>query len=320
MKNLLFTLCIILSSHTLFAQTETQNSRMLSQSFEEQYNNADYDKIFAMFSPKLQAALPIANTNSFLKGLNGQAGRIVNRKFIKYDQSYASYLTTFEKKTFLVNISTDNNAKINGLAIKPYTIDTLPKKERNLTPLKLPFKEEWTVVWGGDTKELNYHVESESQKNAFDLLITDSTGRSFKGDGKRNADYYAFGKPLIAPADGIVVSVVDGVKDNVPGTMNVFNVGGNTTVIKTITNEYLVFCHLQHQSIKVKEGQKVKQGDFLGNCGNTGHSSEAHLHFHIQNIEDLNSGTGIKAFFKKLHVNGAAKEDYSPIKGDKIKQ
>jgi murein DD-endopeptidase MepM/ murein hydrolase activator NlpD len=320
MKNLLFTLFIIFSSHILFAQTETQNSRMLSQSFEEQYNNADYDKIFAMFSPELQAALPIANTNSFLKGLNGQAGRIVSRKFIKYDQSYASYLTTFKKKTFLVNISTDNNAKINGLAIKPYTIDTLPKKERNLTPLELPFKEEWTVVWGGDTKELNYHVESESQKNAFDLLITDSTGRSFKGDGKRNADYYAFGKPLIAPADGIVVSVVDGVKDNVPGTMNVFNVGGNTIVIKTITNEYLVFCHLQHQSIKVKEGQKVKQGDLLGNCGNTGHSSEPHLHFHIQNIEDLNSGTGIKAFFKKLHVNGAAKGDYSPIKGDKIKQ
>jgi murein DD-endopeptidase MepM/ murein hydrolase activator NlpD len=320
MKKILYTLCLILSSYTLSAQVETQNARTLSASFQEQYNTQNYDKIFAMFSPELQSALPLEKAISFLKGLNGDAGKILSRKFLKYEETYASYLTTFERKTFLINISTDNNAKINGLAIKPYVIDTAPTKERNMTTLALPFKEEWTVVWGGDTKALNYHVESNSQKNAFDFVITDNTGKTFTGNGKLNADYYAFGKPITAPADGIVVSVVDGVKDNVPGKMNTFNVGGNTVVIKTATDEYLVFCHLQHQTIKLKEGQKVKKGDLLGNCGNTGHSSEPHLHFHIQNVEDLSSGTGIKAFFEKLQVNGSPKTDYSPIKGDKITQ
>ena len=59
---------------------------------------------------------------------------------------------------------------------------------------------------GGDTKELNYHVESEAQKNAFDILILNEKGNSFKTDGKTNEDYYAFGKDLIAPCDGEVVS------------------------------------------------------------------------------------------------------------------
>ncbi|RZK68328.1 MAG: DUF3887 domain-containing protein, partial [Pedobacter sp.] len=172
MKKILYTLCIMFFSYTLSAQVETQNSRTLSRSFEEQYNTQNYDKIFSMFSPELQSALPLEKAISFFKGMNAEAGKILSRKFLKYEETYASYLTTFEKKTFLVNISTDNNAKINGLAIKPYIIDTVPTKERNMTTLALPFKEEWTVVWGGDTKELNYHVESNSQKNAFDLLIT----------------------------------------------------------------------------------------------------------------------------------------------------
>lgn len=113
--------------------------------------------------------------------------------------------------------------------------------------------------------------------------------------------------------------VVDGVKDNRVGEMNTFNAGGNMTILKTAQNEYLVFCHFKHQSLKVKEGQQIKQGQLLGLCGNTGNSSEAHLHFHIQNTEDMHNATGIKCYFNKLVVNGKIQTDYSPIKSDKIK-
>ena len=183
----------------------------------------------------------------------------------------------------------------------------------------LPFKGEWTVFWGGDTKELNYHVESQAQKNAFDIIITDGNGSTHKSDGKTNEDYYAFGKEIFAPCDGEIVLVVDGVKDNKVGEMNTFNVGGNMAILRTVQNEYLVFCHFKHQSLKVNEGQKIKQGQLLGLCGNSGNSSEPHLHFHIQNVEDMNNATGIKCYFDKLMVNGIIKTDYSPIKGDKIK-
>ena len=175
------------------------------------------------------------------------------------------------------------------------------------------------MFWGGDTKELNYHVAYQAQKNASDIIITDNKGNSFKTDGKTNEDYYAFGKELFAPCDGEIVLVIDGVKDNNIGEMNPFNIGGNMIILKTANKEYLVLCHFKHQSIKVKEGQKIKQGEVLGLCGNTGNSSEPHLHIHIQNVEDMNVATGVKCYFDKLIVNGKAMIDYSPIKNDKIK-
>lgn len=63
----------------------------------------------------------------------------------------------------------------------------------------------------------------------------------------------------------------------------------------------------------------VKRGQLLGLCGNSGNSSEPHLHFHLQDLEDFNKSTGIKCYFDKLQVNGSLKINYSPVKGDKVK-
>ena len=68
----------------------------------------------------------------------------------------------------------------------------------------------------------------------------------------------------------------------------------------------------------MKQGQKVKKGELIGLCGNSGNSSEAHLHFHIQNVEDINKATGAKCYFDEIIVNGKIKNDYSPEKSDKI--
>lgn len=302
-----------------FGQTEKETVKKVSAEFEEYYNSNEYQKIFDLFSPEMKSALPIKQTTDFLKGLKTQAGKIEKREFVKYEQTYASYKTTFERAVFAVNISLDNNATINGLFVKPFKEDNLPKLERNKTKLILPFKGKWTVIWGGDTKELNYHVESEAQKNAFDIVITDQNGKTYKTDGQTNEDYYAFGKELIAPCNAEVVLVVDGIKDNKPGELNPIYVPGNTVILKTANGEYLFFAHFKQNSIVVKQGQKVKQGELLGLCGNSGNSSEAHLHFHIQNVEDMNKATGAKCYFDEIIVNGELKNDYSPIKGEKIK-
>ncbi len=310
---------LLLISIISFGQTEKETAKKVSTEFELYYNSNEYQKIFDLFSPEMKSALPIEKTTDFLKGLKSQVGKIQKREFVKYKQTYASYRTTFERAIFAVNISLDNNAKINGLFVKPFKEDNLPKLERNETKLILPFNGEWTVFWGGDTKELNYHIESEAQKNAFDIVITDKNGKTFKTDGKTNEDYYAFGKELIAPCDAEEVLVVDGIKDNIPGELNPIYVPGNTVILKTANNEYLFFAHFKQNSIDVKQGQKVKLGELLGLCGNSGNSSEAHLHFHIQNVENMNKATGAKSYFDEIIVNGELKKDYSPIKGEKIK-
>lgn len=318
MKHLILTALIVLTLANVLGQTEKTTSKAAAEKFEYYYNSDSSEAIFNMFEQEMQKALPLDKTIAFLTGLKSQAGKISTREFVKYEQTYASYKTKFERALFTVNISIDDNGKINGLFIKPFKESGLPKIERNSTKLKLPFKDEWTVIWGGDTKELNYHVESEAQKNAFDLVITNKQGKTYKTDGKTNEDYYAFGKELMAPCDGEIVLVVDGIKDNKPGELNPIYIPGNTVIIKTAKNEYLFFAHFKQHSIKVRQGQKIKQGQVLGLCGNSGNSSEAHLHFHIQNVENMASATGIKCYFEMLLVNGQTKTDYSPIQKDKI--
>ncbi len=312
-------LSLLFLSHFAFCQTEKATYKTVVENLEKNYNNGNFEAVFASFSSDMQTALPIEKTKEFLTSLQSQAGKITKREFIKYEATYASYKTTFEKALFDVNISVDENSKINGLFVKPFKESNYAKIDRNSTALSLPFNGEWTVIWGGDTKELNYHVESEAQKNAFDIVITNTKGSSYKTDGKTNEDYYAFGKELIAPCDGEVVLAVDGIKDNKPGTLNPIYIPGNTVIIKTKNNEYLFFAHFKQNSIAVKQGQKITKGQLLGLCGNSGNSSEAHLHFHIQNIEDMTQATGVKCYFEKIVVNGNEKSDYSPIQNEKIR-
>ncbi len=303
----------------VFSQPEKAAYKAVADSFEQRYNRGDYAAIFASFGPEMQKALPLEQTEEFLAGLMQQAGRIEQRNFSWYEQSYACYKTRFERALFSLNISLGRDHFINGLFIRPFKERNQPVLKRNTTKMALPFTEEWTVIWGGDTKEQNYHVESEAQKGAFDMVITDASGKSYKTDGATNEDYYAFGQELLSPCDAEVVLAVDGVKDNQPGTLNPIYVPGNTVILKTTLNEYLLFAHFKQQSIVVKQGQIVKRGQLLGLCGNSGNSSEPHLHFHIQNVEDMNIATGAKCFFEKLLVNDAEKADYSPVKGDRIK-
>ncbi|MGH2266624.1 M23 family metallopeptidase, partial [Enterococcus faecalis] len=78
----------------------------------------------------------------------------------------------------------------------------------------------------------------------------------------------------IAPANGTVEKVVNGVQDNSIGSTNESQFLGNYIVIKHAENEYSLIAHLQQYSIIVNEGQNVKYGDFLGKVGNSGNSTE----------------------------------------------
>ncbi len=318
MKKIIFLFFLMISGYCQ-AQNESNNSRQVVTSIEKFYNLQQYDSIFALFSAEMQQSLPLEKTIAFFSGLYSQAGAINKRSFIKYRKTYACYKTNFEHALFSLEISTTDQSLINGLFVKPFKDETITVPARNSVKLSLPFKEEWTVIWGGDTKEQNYHIESEAQKNAFDMVIQDANGKSYKTDGKSNDDYYAFGKQLTSPTDAEVVLVVDGVQDNVPGELNPVYVPGNTVILRIAKDEYILFAHFKQHSIVVKEGEKVKKGQLLGLCGNSGNSSEAHLHFHIQHTSNMVTATGIKCYFDELLVNGKKQTDYSPVQKDRIK-
>lgn len=88
--------------------------------------------------------------------------------------------------------------------------------------------------------------------------------------------------------------------------------------METEKKEFIVFAHLKQYSVLVKEGQWVEQGDTLGLCGNSGNSTEPHLHFQIQNLPSLSAAQGAWVYFKDIIVNGKTKKNALPVKGNKV--
>jgi len=192
--------------------------------------------------------------------------------------------------------------------------------KRNKTVLYLPFKGHWFVFWGGDTEKLNAHHDVPNQKFAFDFDAINDKGRRYKEKGSKNEDYYSFGKKILAPADGLVVEAINGVRDNKPGSMNPSSALGNAVIIRHRRDEVSVLAHLKNGSIKVRVGNKVKAGQLIGFCGNSGNSSEPHLHYHLQNSEIIQEGVGIKCYFQNVTVirkgQKELKTEHSSVKGE----
>lgn len=198
------------------------------------------------------------------------------------------------------------------------------------TELRLPFNGEWLVFWGGNTAEINQHHGNQSQRYAFDFVKTDEEGNFYRGDEQTNEASFSFGQPILSPADGMVIEAVDGVRDNQPGQLNTYSILGNYLLIKHHEDEFSVLAHLKQHSVVVEAGETVKRGQEIAQCGNSGHSTDAHLHYQLQDFDvfaEINANykqrklaRGIKVYFADilLERNGITRprQQCSPIKGD----
>lgn len=135
------------------------------------------------------------------------------------------------------------------------------------------------------------------QRFAIDWIQQFPDGNTYKGDRLNNRSYLAYGKELLAVADGTVSRVMDGVQENVPGSraqkITLENVCGNFVILDIGQGRFAFYAHMQPGSVRVKLGDRVKQGQVLGLLGNSGNSSEPHLHFHICNANSALSSEGL---------------------------
>lgn len=153
--------------------------------------------------------------------------------------------------------------------------------------IRLPFHGVWTVNQGHNGE----YTHKGEWAHAWDFVILDNEGKQFKNDGLVVSDYYCFGKSVIAPAEGEVVEVEDGIDDNPIGEININKNWGNTVILKHAVGLYSKVSHLKNGSIAVKVGDKVKFGTKLGEVGNSGRSVYPHLHFQLQANEFIGSKT-----------------------------
>lgn len=153
--------------------------------------------------------------------------------------------------------------------------------------LVLPIMGEWTVVQAHNGE----HTHKEDWRHAWDFEMTDDNGSNYSNIGSEPGDYYCFGKPVLAPADGVVQEIQDGIPDNPIGEMNLANNWGNTIVLKHGERLYTKLCHLKIGSIKPAKGAYVKRGEIIAMCGNSGRSAIPHLHFQVQSDPFIGSKT-----------------------------
>lgn len=162
---------------------------------------------------------------------------------------------------------------------------------------RLPFDGEWTVFWGGEGKRENRLAAYFADRRwGLDFVVTrDGTSRS--GSDLDLASYHAYGRPVLAPADGEVVRVVDGIPDTQPGMLErTVEPLGNHVVIRVAPEEFLFLAHLKPGSIPVRQGQTVRRGETIGAVGNSGYSAitpEPHLAIHLQDTPEPRRGEAV---------------------------
>ncbi len=172
----------------------------------------------------------------------------------------------------------------------------------------LPFKGEWSVVNGGAFKEISHSWFVPSQRYAYDFLIIDEKGKTYDGDKHRPEDYYCYGKEITAPEDGTVVYIYDKCEDSKifgNGRLdgNIKDICGNHLVIKHNDTEYSMIAHIMPKSIAVKVGQRVMKGEAIASCGNTGNSSEPHIHFQLMTGKSHFTSAGLPIKFNNISIS-----------------
>jgi hypothetical protein len=144
--------------------------------------------------------------------------------------------------------------------------------------------------------------------------------RLFDGDGKKVEQFYGFGEDVLAVADGVVVSVHDGMPDQTPFVLMVpkskADYGGNNLILEIAPNVFAWYAHLRQGSIAVKVGDAVKAGAPIAKLGNTGPSEGPHLHLGLLNKPDPLAGRSLPFVFESFTLAGAV--DFDASKGDRL--
>lgn len=143
---------------------------------------------------------------------------------------------------------------------------------------------------------------------------------------RRNRAFPAFGAPLLAVADATVVRASDGQRDhlsrnslpalaylmliegNVRSIVGAHRVIGNHVILDLGEGTFAVYAHVRRGSLQVKAGDRVRAGQWLGQVGNSGNTTEPHLHFHLMDGPDPDSARGVPFTWRGVGVpaNGEA--------------
>lgn len=197
-----------------------------------------------------------------------------------------------------------------------------------------PVTGRWTGLNSPASSVPSHGTRAYGQAYAIDLVHEpDNPGSrpEFGGPVFRAAEEYpAFGEPVLAMVDGTVVGVSSSHRDhaarsNMLGLMYMMVEGifrsiggpryviGNHVMIRTVGGVFATVAHLQRNSVTVEVGDRVQAGEQIGRCGNSGNSSEPHVHAQLADRSSFWSAEGIAVAFRGITLTG--ERSYAPVDG-----
>ncbi len=216
------------------------------------------------------------------------------------------------------------------------------------TRFTLPFRGVWRVLHGHDIFE-GHRQRADAQAFAYDF-VSERLGRDRRERSGRSAgrvparrtarrssrdhltDFYAFGQEVLAPADGVVVRAVDGEPDWPPASTRLLfahpavtsprQLFGNYVVLDHGHGEFSLLAHLKRGSLRVRRGDRVKRGQVIAQCGNSGLSAQPHLHFQVMDGPDPLRSRGLPIRFESYRCWWAGRvsnvRQGVPVTGERV--
>jgi hypothetical protein len=186
-----------------------------------------------------------------------------------------------------------------------------------------PVRGRWAAVNSPASKVPSHGVRAYGQAHAIDLVHEpQDRHRPIFGDGasmRAPEDYPAFGQPVSAMIDGVVVAAESRRRDHrarsstlalaymmVEGALREFGgpgfIVGNHVTIRGHDGTFATVAHLQRASTVVRVGDRVARGELIGRCGNSGNSSEPHVHAQLMDRRSLWTAQGLPMAFSDVVV------------------
>ncbi|MEW5659165.1 M23 family metallopeptidase [Streptomyces sp. CS081A] len=214
-----------------------------------------------------------------------------------------------------------------GIALARHTGKEIEAAARPPVEVDPPVAGRWTALNSPADRTPSHGTHQYGQTYAIDIVAEAEDGERSRPSfawlwpvACRSEEFPAFDAPLFAVADATVVHAEDGRRDHLSrnslpaflylmlfeATVRVLagarRVVGNHLILDLGNGTYAVYAHLRRGSLTVRAGDRVTAGRQLARCGNSGNSTEPHLHFQLMNGPDLDTARGVPFTWRGVGV------------------
>jgi hypothetical protein len=208
-----------------------------------------------------------------------------------------------DRMRYVLRFVTSGGAKRTAAADIPITV------YQSKTRLIAPIKGNFVALTGHEYYEVAHKYEW-SQQFSYDFVGLGDDLDLLKGTSASLEDKTTFGRELIAPGDGVVVYTRNDVPDLMPPREYLklkdpeWAIGGNSVIIDHGNGEYSCLFHMKQGSVRVKIGDRVAQGQVIGQIGSSGSPGTPHVHYQLQAGPDVFGADGLPVRFTNVETVG----------------